>query len=75
MPILSKGGFYMAKANSNISEKCIRNADCVTETRMGNSILIVYGFYTPNTTVTATEKMMRVLRSEIAEAQVVGQRH
>ena len=65
----------MAKANSNISETCIRNADCVTETRMGNSILIVYGFYKPNTTVTASEKMMRVLRSEIAEAQVVGQRH
>ena len=64
----------MAKANSNISEKCIRNADCVTETRMGNSILIVYGFYKPDATVTAAEKMMRILQAEIAEAQV-GQRH
>ena len=64
----------MAKANSNISEKCIRNADCVTETRLGNSILVVYGFYKPNATITAVEKMMRVLQSEIAEAQV-GQRH
>ena len=63
----------MAKANSNISEKCIRNADCVTETRLGNSILVVYGFYKPNATVTAAEKMMRVLRSELAETQV-GQR-
>ena len=64
----------MAKANSNISEKCIRNADCVTETRLGNSILIVYGFYKPNTTVTAVEKMIRVLQEEIAEAQAL-QRH
>ena len=64
----------MAKANSNISEKCIRNADCVTETRLGNSILIVYGFCKSNTSITAAEKMMRVLQSEIAEAQV-GQRH
>lgn len=64
----------MAKANSNISEKCIRNADCVTETRLGNSILIVYGFYKPSTTATAAEKMMRVLQSEIAEART-GQRH
>ena len=64
----------MVKVNSNISEKCIRNADCVTETRMGNSILVVYGFYKPNTTITAAEKMMRVLLSEIAETKV-GQRH
>lgn len=46
----------------------------MTETRLGNSILVVYGFYKPTTTVTAAEKMMRVLRSEIAEAQV-GPRH
>ena len=64
----------MATENPNVSEKHIQNADCVTETRMGNSILIVYGFYKPNTAVTASEKMMRVLRSEIAEAQV-GPRH
>ena len=64
----------MTNANSNASEKRIRNADCITETRMGKSILIVYGFCKPNTTVTASEKMMRVLQSEIAEAQV-GQRH
>lgn len=64
----------MAKVNFNISEKHFRNADCVTETRMGNSILIVYGFCKPSTTVTAAEKMMRVLQSEIAETQV-GQRH
>ena len=64
----------MATENLNVSEKHNRNADCVTETRMGNSILIVYGFCEPNTTVTAAEKMMRVLRSEIAEAQT-GLRH
>ena len=63
----------MATENLNVSEKHIQNADCITETRMGNSILVVYGFYKPNTTVTAAEKMMRVLRSELAETQV-GQR-
>ncbi|MCI7626329.1 MAG: chorismate synthase [Firmicutes bacterium] len=52
----------------------MQNADCVTETRLGNSILVVYGFYKPTTTVTAAEKMMRVLRSEIAEART-GQQH
>lgn len=63
----------MATENLNVSEKHIQNADCITETRMGNSILVVYGFYKPNATVTAAEKMMRVLRSELAETQV-GQR-
>ena len=63
----------MATENLNVSEKHIQNAECITETRMGNSILVVYGFYKPNATVTAAEKMMRVLRSELAETQV-GQR-
>ena len=63
----------MATENLNVSEKHIQNADCITETRMGNSILVVYGFYKPNATVTVAEKMMRVLRSELAETQV-GQR-
>ena len=63
----------MATENLNVSEKHIQNADCITETRMGNSILVVYGCYKPNATVTAAEKMMRVLRSELAETQV-GQR-
>lgn len=64
----------MATENLNVSEKHIQNADCVTETRMGNSILIVCGFCKSNTSITAAEKMMRVLRSEIAEAQI-EQRH
>lgn len=60
----------METENLNVSEKHIQNADCVTEMRMGNSILVVYGFFKPNTTVTATEKMIRVLQSEIAETKV-----
>lgn len=64
----------MAAENLNVAKKHSRNADCVTETRLGNSILIVYGFYKPNTTVTAVEKMMRVLQEEIAAAQAL-QRH
>ena len=64
----------MAVENLNVPEKHRRNADCVTETRRGNSILVVYGFYKINTTITAAEKMMRVLQAEIAEAQT-GLRH
>lgn len=64
----------MENLNSNVQKTHFLNADCVTETRLGNSILVVYGFCKPNTTVTAAEKMMRVLQSEIAETQT-GQRH
>lgn len=60
----------MENSSSNVQKTRIRNADCVTETRLGNSILVVYGFYKPNATVTAAEKMMRVLQSEIAETKV-----
>ena len=64
----------MAAENLNVAKKHSRNADCVTETRLGNSILIVYGFCKSNTSITAAEKMMRVLQEEIAEAQAL-QRH
>ena len=75
MPIYgAKGALYMENLNSNVPRTHIPNADCVTETRLGKSILVVYGFYKPTTTVTAAEKMMRVLQSEIAEIQI-RQRH
>lgn len=38
--------------------------DCVTEIRMGNSVLVVSGFFKENSTVTATDKMMKVLEAE-----------
>ena len=43
-----------------------RRPDCVTETRMGNSVLIVSGFFKKDTTDTAADKMMKVLEAEAA---------
>ena len=43
-----------------------RRPDCVTETRMGNSVLIVSGFFKKDTT--AADKMMKVLAAETAAA-------
>lgn len=41
-----------------------RAPDCVTEIRMGNSVLVVSGFFKENGSVTATDRMMRALRAE-----------
>ena len=41
-----------------------RTPDCVTETRMGNTILVVSGFFKQDAASTATDKMMRVLEAE-----------
>ena len=43
-----------------------RRPDCVTETRMGNTVLIVSGFFKKDTTATAADKMMKVLEAETA---------
>ncbi len=42
-----------------------RKADCVTETRMGNTTLVAYGFLNLDATETAVDKMLKVLRTEI----------
>ncbi len=41
-----------------------RRPDCVTETRMGNTILVVSGFFKEDASATAADKMMRVLEAE-----------
>lgn len=41
-----------------------RRPDCVTETRMGNTVLVVSGFFKEDAVSTATDKMMRVLEAE-----------
>lgn len=48
------------KDNSTTS----RRPDCVTETRMGNTILVVSGFFKEDAVSTAADKMMRVLEAE-----------
>ena len=46
-----------------------RRPDCVTEIRMGNTVLVVSGFFKKDTTSTAADKMARVLEAEAATAQ------
>ena len=46
-----------------------RRPDCGTVTRMGNSVLIVSGFFKKDTTSTAADKMARVLEAEAAATQ------
>ena len=43
-----------------------RRPDCVTETRIGNTILVVSGFFKEGATDTAADKMMKVLEVEAA---------
>ena len=46
-----------------------RRPDCVTEIRMGNSVLVVSGYFKKDTTTTAADKMARVLKAEAATTQ------
>lgn len=46
-----------------------RRPDCVTEVRMGNTVLIVSGYFKQNTTATAADKMMKVLEVEARAGQ------
>ncbi len=41
-----------------------RHPDCVTETRLGNTTLIVSGYFKQDTTATAADRMMKVLEAE-----------
>ena len=43
-----------------------RRPDCVTEIRMGNSVLVVSGYFKRDTVTTATDKMARILEAEAA---------
>ena len=40
--------------------------DCVTEIRIGNSVLVVSGFFKQSATETAADKMAKVLEAEAA---------
>lgn len=48
------------------NDRTARRPDCVTEIRMGNSVLVVSGFFKENATATAADKMMKVLEAETA---------
>ena len=43
-----------------------RRPDCVTEIRMGNSVIVVSGFFKQGSTETAADKMAKVFQAEAA---------
>ena len=43
-----------------------RRPDCVTEIRMGNTVLVVSGFFKQGAKETAADKMAKVLEAEAA---------
>ena len=48
--------------NKQPDTRTTRRPDCVTEIRMGNSVLVVSGYFKKDTTTTAADKMARVLK-------------
>ena len=56
----------MTETKQTSTTKTDRRPDCVTENRMGNSVLTVSGFFKQGATDTAADKMMKVLEAEAA---------
>ena len=50
-------------------DRAVRRPDCVTEIRMGNTVLVVSGFFKESSTETAADKMEKVLNAETATQQ------
>ena len=55
--------------NTPSKTKTTRRPDCVTEIRMGNTILTVSGYFKLDAADTATDKMMKVLAAESTAQQ------
>ena len=55
--------------DSRKQDRTARRPDCVTEIRMGNSVLVVSGFFKENSTETVADKMARVLEAEAATSK------
>mgnify|MGYP001519620221 CR=1 FL=1 len=51
--------------NTPKNDRSTRRPDCVTEIRIGNSVLVVSGCFKQDTTATAA-KMLKVLEAEAA---------
>ena len=56
----------MTETKQTSTTKTVRRPDCVTEIRMGNSVLTVSGYFKQDTTATAADKMLKVLEAEAA---------
>ena len=63
-----KGVLPMAD-NKQHDTRTARRPDCMTKIRMGNSVLVVSGYFKKDTTTTAADKMARVLEAEAAATQ------
>ena len=50
--------------NKQITRTNSRRPDCVTEIRMGNSVLVVSGFFKQDSNETAADKMEKELQAE-----------
>ena len=53
--------------NKQHDTRTARRPDCVTEIRMGNSVLVVSGYFKKDTTTTAADKMARVLEAGVLQ--------
>ncbi|MFR4637884.1 MAG: transposon-encoded TnpW family protein [Faecalibacterium prausnitzii] len=47
----------------------------MTEVRMGNTVLVVSGYFKEDTTATAADKMMKVLEAESSPPEADGKPH
>ena len=56
----------MTETKQTSTTKTDRRPDCVTEIRMGNSVLVVSGFFKQGSNETAADKMAKVLQAEAA---------
>lgn len=54
-----------AAGERNFRGRTARNpADCVTEARIGNSVLVVSGYFKKDSKVTAADKLAKVIEAE-----------
>ena len=54
----------MTHTPSKTNTTSIRRPDCVTQLRMGNTVLTVSGYFKQDTTDTAADKMAKALEAE-----------
>ena len=56
----------MSDKTPQTTDAARRAPDCVTELRVGNTTLTVSGYFKPNATETAADKMAKVIAAERA---------
>ena len=54
----------MGEKKMTVTARENKPADCITQIRMGNTVLVVNGFFKENATETAEDKMAKVLAAE-----------